>query len=337
MKPIPLTAWIPLARHANFQLDGEQKRGDLYRDALPPLVEQAVDSLRLLQPGIGFLSARIARPPPSVENVLASLRPALYRTGTDHLRIDAQAPADMPVSEDMTQAERKAHRPQVAALLVAEAIEQLLMCTELAFPSLFDADPGIVRYGARGVQRLEPKSSIHSLRFVTPHGIGWPAIADLPLRQVVQWLATKTAYLTRALPTNRVERTLAAYTHVVGLTQHRDGETLFRAMQGLEAFYCDGIGDLRKQLSDKTAIWLGPPPVTKNLVGKLYEIRSKFIHGSAPFAYFGSPMGAYDEDEKGQLAQDTATDFAVHLLVATLQRCIRDGVSDLSWSFQVNV
>ena len=104
-------------------------------------------------------------------------------------------------------------------------------------------------------------------------------------------------------------------------------------MQGLEAFYCDGIGDLRKQLSDKTQLWLGLRDDPSNLVGKLYDLRSKYVHGSATMPY---AISIEDPEQHAPLAMKQfygGVDFSTRLLLATLQKCVKEGVRDIQWDF----
>jgi hypothetical protein len=130
---------------------------------------------------------------------------------------------------------------------------------------------------------------------------------------------------------------MATFSHIVGLTQYREGEVLFRAMQGLEAFYSEGSGDLRRQLAEKAALWLGRWESKKNIVGHLYDLRSKFVHGSSPLDYWNSNDEPLEEDKPQLLELSVAASFAVRLLVATLQQCVRDGVADVHWKYAVGV
>ena len=280
-----------------------------------------------------FVHVSIETPPKNIAKRLEKTG-LYYPPDVAYLRLEAivdPAMLDFAVREGL---QRSDHEKLVAATVVSDAVENFLLCTELASPSLIDTYPGIVVVGRRILSRIAPKSSHHDVRYSKPYDLEWPPISQLSCLSTCTWLAG-TSYLQCALPRNRVERTFAAFTHVVGLTQHRSGETLFRAMQGLESFFCDGIGDLRKQLADKAAIWLGSPGTKKNIVGALYDHRSKFVHGSAPFEYFLEHLDAWEVDEKGRQAQWQSEALAVALLVSTLQKCVRDNVHDIAWEFQV--
>ena len=106
-------------------------------------------------------------------------------------------------------------------------------------------------------------------------------------------------------------------------------------MQALEAFYSDGVGDLRKQLSEKSSIWLGPWKHPKNIVGRLYDLRSSYVHGSSKLEYWNAQLKSWEEDEKLMTEMEAGTFFAVRLLVATIQKCIFSDVYDVRWSYSV--
>lgn len=219
---------------------------------------------------------------------------------------------------------------------LGSAIEQLLALSDLAAPSCVQTLKGVATVDGKVVCGIQEKAFRPQIGFPNPKDDPcWPPVQNLPLSDVVRW-ASRTRMFERSLADSRMARTLAAFTHVVRLANETDGEVLFRAMQGLEAFYCDGAGDLRRQLSEKVAIWLGHWADKRNLIGQLYDIRSKFIHG-ADLMEFSTARYAEWEDEKAMTQFSTATDFAVRLLVATLQKCAADHLVDVRWSYNVDV
>ncbi|WP_254459740.1 hypothetical protein [Xanthomonas sacchari] len=116
---------------------------------------------------------------------------------------------------------------------------------------------------------------------------------------------------------------------MVHLGPYKEGEIQFRAMQSLEAFYCDGIGDLRKQLAEKSALWVGCWEEPKNIVGHLYDMRSKFVHGGAKLPHWKDILDPWEEDEKHMCSFERAVILATRSVVATLQPYITDKVYNI--------
>jgi hypothetical protein len=160
----------------------------------------------------------------------------------------------------------------------------------------------------------------------------WPPVESFDLGTVVTW-AKQTSLQNGPLAQTRIERALAAYSHLIAVTWMNSGEVLFRAMQGLEAFYCEGVGDLRRQLSEKSRLWLGPWDDKRNIVGQLYDLRSAFVHGSASLTYKGHESRAWETDEQEMFKFDAGVKLATRLLIATLQRCVKENVFDVNWSY----
>ena len=104
-------------------------------------------------------------------------------------------------------------------------------------------------------------------------------------------------------------------------------------MQGLEAFYVEGIGDLRRQLSSKIQLWLGAWHGNRNLVGHLYDLRSGFVHGSSRLTFWGRDGAAWDEDERHMQQLEEHVALAVRLLVATLPQCVANTITNIAWSY----
>jgi hypothetical protein len=106
-------------------------------------------------------------------------------------------------------------------------------------------------------------------------------------------------------------------------------------MQGLEAFYCRGSGDLRRQLSEKSRLFLGKWDKMKNIVGSLYDFRSKFVHGSFNIERWNNDCMYNSKDMKDQDDLYKATMFAIRLLLATLQKCVEQDIDNVEFEYSM--
>lgn len=220
----------------------------------------------------------------------------------------------------------------MAGSYLETALSLALQLSELAYPGTIFTSEGLVTDGTVALTEIEKKYFLSCCR---PHELpenDWPLIKFLDLSLVAVW-AKSIGFSKSSFATTRVQRTFAAFTHVVGLGWRYDGETLFRSMQGLESFYCDGIGDLRRQLSQKSQIWLGANSEKLNIVGHLYDLRSKFIHGAAKMQYWHDVSDPWEEDKKTMEHFSGGIEFAIKLLLSTLQRCVLESVKDVNWNY----
>lgn len=223
-----------------------------------------------------------------------------------------------------------------AAWYLKEAISLCLHLGELAYPGMIMTAEGAVTDELGILEQIEKKYFLSPARPNNSNLTAWPAIKLLDLSDVAVW-ATAMGFGASSFAITRLQRTLAAFTHVIGLGWRNDGEILFRAMQGLEAFYCDGIGDLRRQLAHKSQVWLGLTHDRQNIVGKLYDHRSKFIHGSAKMRYWHEVSDPWQEDGKTAEQFSDAVEFATRLLLASLQQCVIQRATDVNWDYTYNV
>ena len=332
MSSIPVVAWLPIRTP---QWDHPERlpiytlNRDCFLEHLPRVLASLDDAF------VGC-AVELGQPPNEVLDWM-SQKSFLARTKLcEHIAVSGNVAVDVERLKQVNKTEEI--DPEfirgVAASDFAVAIERVLILSELAYPSCIDAMDGLVLAESKPTYPVHAKGTFRSLRFLNPEDLSWAPVEDVELLRVVAW-ARRVGMLQSGLSTTRMQRALAAYTHVIGLTWQRDGDVLFRAMQGLEAFYCDGVGDLRKQLSEKIQLWLGAWTDKKNIVGQLYDLRSKFVHGSAPLEYWNHHADPWSEDESTMVDFSRGVSFAVRLLVATLQKCVRDDVVDVRWSYTV--
>jgi len=221
-----------------------------------------------------------------------------------------------------------------AAYYLGRALDIALDFSELASPGCVWAVEGPVVVDGKICSQTSEKAFFNALHPRAEFPTEWPPVQSIPLTRVITW-AKRIGVLDGTLAETRLQRAVAAYTNLVALQARYEDEALFRAMQALEAFYCDGTGDLRRQISEKSKLWLGGGGATTNVVGQLYDLRSKYIHGSAKLRYRHEITDPWEQDEKAMRSLSLGASFATRLVVGTLQRCINQDVADLSWAFEV--
>lgn len=325
---IPAVAWIPINKPA-FHPD----QFEVYERSRDQFINQLGEALQYLSKDIVEVGTSIHTPPAEIFEILSHRNLFNNAKFVEYIQIQAAVEIDLEELHRLNKGElEQEFVDATSAIHLSALLEQILVLSELALPGCISFDEGVAVNGMSCT--IKAKRAFHDLRFPEGKGSVWPSLIELDLRSVVKW-ALGTSFADSALGKTRVERCLAAYTHVIALTQNSEGEVLFRAMQALEAFYSDGSGDLRKQLSDKSSIWLGPWPDRRNIVGHLYDSRSKFIHGASSLEYSFARSDPWEEDEKMMIDFHSSSTFAVRLLVATLQRCVERDVHELSWSYSL--
>lgn len=292
-------------------------------------------TLEMISPNLRKVTVSVAEAPAEVLEVLRTDSPLISLRLYSTVRIQAISTFDEtipghPLNEGPPDEE---YWPALFSFNLTQSFEIACIASHLSRPGgmLFDNAHSFIDgrpiEQARGLHPLDVARNDDELYN------SWPTLGRPDLIDVAQWFRSISAF-SPPVATTRLQRAFAAFTYLV---RHREleseGEVLFRAMQGLEAFYCDGIGDLRKQLSDKTQLWLGLKEDPSNLVGKLYDLRSKYVHGSATMPY---AISIEDPEQHAPSAMKQfygGVNFSTRLLLATLQKCVREDTRDIQWEF----
>lgn len=163
------------------------------------------------------------------------------------------------------------------------------------------------------------------------YDFNWPKLQDLSVKSVWKWVEAK---LNNSVSTTASDRALFAFT----LIHNRDSgrvdlsTQLFYSMMGIEALYCDNQSNIISQIRERVKLVLGEPPGYKGKMNKMYDFRSKFIHGSLNMPSLISLNSTSRELIPSEYnGIETSAYLSMALLTATLQWLIVNGKSELSF------
>lgn len=162
---------------------------------------------------------------------------------------------------------------------------------------------------------------------------GWPPVSELPLSQCLHWLDGIPGFDT-GVPTGPAGHAVAALSHLGESFSSNSPIGLMWCMVGLEALYNSGREGLAAQFREKIWVLLGKDQARKKAFSRLYDYRSRFVHGSMDFPIAETPLGYPDRqrmEDMLRLMQEAACEsrLASALLVATLQSMVHDGITEL--------
>jgi hypothetical protein len=161
--------------------------------------------------------------------------------------------------------------------------------------------------------------------------MNWPVLEDIKINKVWNWLIDKTGFL-NGVGGTPVERALTALTYLFSSNGESNlGMELFFSMIGLEALYCSSKYKIKKQLIEKTHIFLGTPNKYKRLFKSMYDYRSKFIHGGLNFPGKYYIFDAMEEFEQYENDYYYTILMAQSVLLATIQQLIKRNMNNLNF------
>lgn len=207
-------------------------------------------------------------------------------------------------------------------------ITHFLRMTQIAHPGTLWLDKANVYLNDSQVEGIKGFTSIlFEYDFKTNT---WPKLQDISICQVWDYVTTKTNIL-REFGKTEIERAINAFSYIFS-NHYIDNVpvSLFWTISGLEALYVRGEVGITQQLNDKIQVFLGDIKENKKKLKRLYNYRSSLVHGALNIPINDSLF----EDEKYQTELYEMNAFAATVLVATLQKIIKNNMSELTFKYE---
>ena len=167
---------------------------------------------------------------------------------------------------------------------------------------------------------------LSSLDYAYEHSlkIGWPKVYGLKLQDTIDWFYYNNIH-TSDNSRNKLHRAINAFSYQFSKLTEQDTSILFWTMLGIEALLAEGTNNIINQIKVKSTLILGQPTDYKKKLDKLYNYRSRFVHGDIDFpAKFSSDYENFEQEYFDYLH------FATSILIAL----IRDLISSKKNEFQ---
>lgn len=192
---------------------------------------------------------------------------------------------------------------------------------------------GIFYSKGKVISRITP--IFHTLEFAFEKSleINWPKLHLLGFQKVWDWYFRFEADVLE-LTSSSTGRALNALSHVFHDVLGKDSYAdILWIMIGLEALYCQGNSNVLGQLNVKSALLLGKRVSFKKEFNKMYDYRSRFVHGDLNFQ---NQYTYVDSSEKVDLHLDdfwSVRALALATFIATLQRLVMENWSSISFEY----
>lgn len=209
--------------------------------------------------------------------------------------------------------------------------KNFLTFTQLAIPSSLLTDKGLFFRDDKYYHDFSLHSSI-LLNDLYEKDMIWPQINRLAIRKVWNYIKYETSILTKKSET-KIENGLNAFSYLI--ENNSDSmQSLFWAMSGIEALYAEGEIGIGYQIDMKAKHIFGEPIENKSLLKKLYNFRSKFLHGNMKIPINYGWLSEDDEDEYDEEFYNMKC-LATRLLTATLQMIIKKDLKRFDFEFKL--
>ncbi len=157
---------------------------------------------------------------------------------------------------------------------------------------------------------------------------GWPELQPVNFSDFLDW-TNKFDINLSIKSDSAASRAISAYSYLIKDDIHQsETDSLFWIMLGLESIYCVGNSGVAKQLQEKSTIVLGKPKEYKKKLTKLYDFRSRLIHGDMDFtSRHGHDFKGFNEEYTDYSA------FALAILLASIRSLITNNIDHLNFKY----
>jgi hypothetical protein len=180
--------------------------------------------------------------------------------------------------------------------------------------------PGIINLGQSFTRIKEFNPYFIWEAYEKSKHLNWPEFKEISFSEIWKWLSRQRGFQ-EGFGKGRTGRALNSLVNIQLQGNLEVPESLLWAMIGLESIYTSGKSGLLEQVRDKSQILLGEQTSYKKILSKMYDIRSRFVHGELDFAAYNH---IYDDDKIEKYYSEITEAFLVALavLVCTLQEMI---------------
>ena len=214
-------------------------------------------------------------------------------------------------------------------------LQLALLASNISFPGVASYMGGLIKFADVNYFSFNDWGN-YLLEHVEEYRyLEWPKNIDVSFEQAWNWVY-KIFSLNSDVSYSRVSRALAAYSMIAcGAEEQRSQLLLFWAMMGLEALYCEGSEGFRHQIFEKSQVVLGPIKENKKISKKMYDIRSKYVHGAMDIPYVFSHNYESIGVDKFREEIYRAESIAIKMLISSLQFMVLTNKDELDFKYSL--
>lgn len=205
-----------------------------------------------------------------------------------------------------------------ALFMVNDYITRLNFLLNLSYSTNIDFLPGVL-YSNDGTYLGKTEMiTAENMMYVYEHArrMGWPKIKSISLTQTLNWYNNNNIH-TLDQSKNPLHRAINAFSQLLGDLSSNNSSNLFWIMLGIEALLVEGNQNITTQFKEKSILILGQPKEYSKKLTKLYDYRSKLVHGSSEiFPKFRVDYEAHHKEYDDYLS------FATSILIALIRELI---------------
>lgn len=167
-----------------------------------------------------------------------------------------------------------------AISLINDYLTRLHFLINLTYHTNIDFLHGVVYSNSELFLGKTEIITAENMMYVYKHAreMDWPKIKNLSLIQTLEWFDKFNIHPNNKSQ-NSLHRAINSFSHLFGDIRRDDSAHLFWIMLGIEALLVEGNQNITSQFKEKSILIFGKPKEYSKKLAKLYDYRSKLVHG----------------------------------------------------------
>lgn len=220
---------------------------------------------------------------------------------------------------------------RLSEILINRIIKRLSLILHLSYNTRIDFLKGLI-FNSSNNKRLIGKTEILMSDIEMAYGhairINWPIIKQPTINQTIDWFIHHNFHLDD-LSQTKIQRAVNAFSYSFSNLSEKDTSQLFWTMIGIEGLLAEGSSNIISQIKTKTAILFEEPKEFKKKLEKLYNYRSRLVHGDLNFP------PKYSSDFDGfELEYWDHSKFALSILIALIKELIIEDKTEFKFEYK---
>jgi len=239
------------------------------------------------------------------------------------------------LSFDPKKIKHEKYLSRIAILYFSKLIYEIILIANICMIGSIDYCDSVIminnNYDNSKLDRIDVWSLQRAYEIILKYN--WPVNNDLSFSEGWKWHENHLSYFD-GFSINKTSRAINALSNIFTFNLHAQDFTneLLWAMVGIEALLTNGKGSILEQVKEKLVILFNnSTPHIKKIINKMYNYRSRFVHGDIDFQSFGYFFNAEERFRKYTDEQMEAVDISIAILVSTLQYIIKNNWSGIKF------
>ncbi|WET51424.1 HEPN domain-containing protein [Chryseobacterium indologenes] len=216
-------------------------------------------------------------------------------------------------------------------IVINHIIKRLSLILHLSYNTKIDFLSGLI-FNSSNNKRLIGKTEILMSDIDMAYGhaikINWPTIKQPTINQTIDWFIHHNFHLDDISQT-KIQRAINAFSYSFSNLSEKHTSELFWTMIGIEGLLAEGSSNIISQIKIKTSILLEEPKEFKKKLEKLYNYRSRLVHGDLNFP----PKYSNDFDGFEREYWDYS-EFALSILIALVKELIIENKTEFKFEYK---